>query len=267
MDAPRVNRLETIAADVRQSLDRRMAARPLESLAAGIRPGPPGRFHAAIERQDRDQPVRIIAEVKRASPSRGVLKEAMDPLHQARQYHAGGAAALSVLTEEKHFLGSPDFLREIAREVPLPAIQKDFTLEDYQIYEAAELGASAVLLIAALLPRHRLTALREAASLLGLDALVEVHDEAELEEALASGAEIIGVNNRDLKTFKVSLDTTLRLLPRIPESKVVVGESGILERADVVRLGEAGVDALLVGEALMRSTDPAARLRELRGVS
>jgi indole-3-glycerol phosphate synthase len=209
--------------------------------------------------------VRFVAEVKRASPSRGVLAAEFDPTARARAYAEGGATALSVLTEERHFQGSPAHLRAVAAAVPLPALQKDFTLDDYQLFEALELGASAVLLIAALLPRHRLAALREAAAALGLDALVEVHDRHELDEALAAGADLVGINNRDLRTFEVSLENTVRLLPHVPQGVTVVGESGILTRADVLRLEGAGVDALLVGEALMRSPDPAARLRELRG--
>ena len=262
-----MNRLLEIAADVREALEERKSARPLESFAPGLRPGAPGRLRRALTRSSLDEPVRFIAEIKMASPSRGPLNVNVDPVEQARLYLEGGASALSVLTEQKHFLGSPEYLARVTRSVDLPALQKDFVLEDYQLYEAAELGASAVLLIAALLPRHRLAALREAASLLGLDSLVEVHDEAELDEALASGAEILGVNNRDLRTFEISIETTFRLLPRIPEGPVVVSESGVMERSHVQRLEEAGVDALLVGEALMRSGDPVARLRELRGVA
>lgn len=262
-----MNRLLVIAADVREALEERKRARPLESFASALRPGAPGRFRSALTRGSLSDPVRFIAEIKKASPSRGPLNLDVDPLEQARLYQQGGASALSVLTEQKHFLGSPEYLRRVAASVSLPALQKDFVLEDYQLYEAAELGASAVLLIVALLPGHRLAALREAAAALGLDALVEVHDEAELDVALASGAEIVGVNNRDLRTFEISLDTTFRLLPRIPEGPTVVSESGLVERAQVERLEAAGVDALLVGEALMRSGDPVARLRELRGAA
>ncbi|MBI5835944.1 MAG: indole-3-glycerol phosphate synthase TrpC [Candidatus Eisenbacteria bacterium] len=260
-----MNRLQAIAADVRAALDARMRARPLGGFAPGLKLGAPGRFRAAIARASKAEPVRFIAEVKKASPSRGLLAGDFDPVARARAYAAGGAAAVSVLTEPRHFLGSPDHLKAVAAAVPLPALQKDFTLEAYQLHEAVELGASAVLLIAALLPSGRLAALRAAAEELGLDTLVEVHDEAELEAALASGARIVGVNNRDLRTFEVRLETTLRLAPRVPAGTTLVGESGVTGRADVLRLQDAGVDALLVGEALMRSGDPAARLRQLRG--
>jgi indole-3-glycerol phosphate synthase len=262
-----VNRLLQIAATSREALKERRAQRPLASFAAGLKPGRPGRFRDALRRESPADPVRFIAEVKKASPSRGLLAEEFDPVARARAYAHGGAAAISVLTEERHFLGSREHLRAVAAAVSLPVLQKDFTLDDYQLFEAVEAGASAVLLIAALLERHQLVALGEAARALGLDALVEVHDEAELDEALAAGATLLGINNRDLRTFEISLGTTLRLLPRVPEGVTVVGESGVLERRDVVELADAGVDALLVGEALMRSDDPTARLRELRGAS
>jgi indole-3-glycerol phosphate synthase len=261
-----VNRLLEIAAHAREALEARRAARPLESFAAGLVPGRQGRFRDALRRAARGEPVRFIAEVKKASPSRGLLAAEFDPLARARAYAEGGAAALSVLTEERHFLGSREHLRAVAAAVPLPALQKDFTLHEYQLFEALELGASAVLLIAALHPPARLAALREQARALGLDALVEVHDARELDGALAAGATLVGINNRDLRSFEISLDTTEQLMPRVPAGVTVVGESGVLERADVLRLEAAGVDALLVGEALMRSPDPAAKLRQLRGI-
>lgn len=259
-----MSRLLQIADDVRRRLDSRMRARPLESFASALQPGRAGRFRDALRRGPGD-PLRFIAEVKKASPSRGALNTGVDVVEQAQAYARGGAAAVSVLTEPDHFKGAPGDLRRVSAAVAVPVIQKDFTLEDYQLYEAVELGAAAVLLIAALLPSHRLRALREGAAVLGLDALVEVHDERELEEALASGAEVVGINNRNLATFDVDLETTFTLLPRIPADRVRVSESGILERAHVERLEAAGADAALVGEALMSSADPERRLRELRG--
>jgi len=261
-----VNRLAEIAAAARAALDARRRARPLESFAPGLRPGRPGRLQEAVRRPSAAEPVRFIAEVKKASPSRGVLAESFEPAARARAYARGGAAALSVLTEERHFQGSLGHLAEVVRAVPLPALQKDFIQDEYQLHEALEAGAAAVLLIVALLEPARLEALQAAAGALGLDALVEVHDAAELERALAAGAALVGVNNRDLRTFEVSLETTLRLRPQVPPGVTLVAESGVARRADVLRLEAAGVDALLVGEALMRSADPARTLRELRGI-
>ncbi len=261
-----MNRLLEIVADVRVALYRRMAEHPLEQWASRVTPRTPGAFQHAVTRPSLHEPVRVIAELKRRSPSRGSIREDMDPLTQAGCYQRGGASAISVLTEELHFHGSPEALRRVSASVPLPTLQKDFVLEDYQLFEAVERGAAAALLIVSILPPHRLLALLSAARSLGLDALVEVHDEAELDQALEAGAQLIGVNNRNLETFEVDLRTSERLAVRTPEDRVLVGESGILERADVERLEACGVDAVLVGEALMRAEDPESKLRELRGV-
>jgi len=209
-------------------------------------------------------PPAIIAEIKKASPSKGLISEHFDPASLARAYEAGGAAALSVLTDEKYFQGSLADLGAARAATSLPCLRKDFTLEEYHVAEAAAHGADAVLLIGAVLPEQRLRALREYAASFGLAALVEVHEEHELEAAAASGAEIIGVNNRDLRTFQVSLDTSLRLADRIPAGVVRVSESGIESAEDVQRLRDAGYDALLIGERLMRASDPAAALRALK---
>jgi indole-3-glycerol phosphate synthase len=217
-------------------------------------------FRAALTAQ----PPAIIAEVKKASPSKGVFLENYDPASIARTYAEGGAAALSVLTDRDYFQGSFDHLETARAAVALPVLRKDFTIDKLHVIEAAAHGADAILLIAALLDTPEMRDLREFAATFGMDALVEVHNDAELDAAIASGASIIGVNNRNLHTFEVTLDTSLRLAPRIPSHAVRVAESGIHSQADVARLRDAGFQAFLVGEHLMKSPDPAAALRELR---
>lgn len=207
----------------------------------------------------------VIAEIKKASPSRGILRENFRPLEIAQAYARGGASALSVLTEVDFFQGSDDYLREISGHVPLPALRKDFLTEEYQIYEAKLLGAGAYLLIAACLEESKLRDLIALGAELGLTPLTEVHDEAETEIALRAGAPLIGVNNRDLRTFKVSLDTTSRLRRMVPQEIPLVSESGILVRQDVVALQNEGVSGVLVGESLMRDDFPENKLRELLG--
>jgi indole-3-glycerol phosphate synthase len=207
----------------------------------------------------------IIAEVKKASPSRGLLTPSFDPAALAAAYAEGGAAALSVLTDREYFQGSLDDLGAARRATQLPVLRKDFILDETQIAEAFAAGADAILLIAAILDAPALRRLREFAGTLALDVLVEAHDEAELDRAIESGATILGVNNRDLHTFDVSLETSLRLARRMPAGVVAVSESGIRTRADVQRLLDAGYSAFLVGEHLMKSPDPAAALRELLG--
>lgn len=205
----------------------------------------------------------VIAEFKRASPSKGDIGRDCDPAEVAWTYQRGGAAALSVLTDEKFFGGSLEDLAAARGNTDLPVLRKDFTLDEYQIAEAAAHCADAVLLIASILDTNRLRQLREYAARLGLAALVEVHDEKELRSALDSGADIIGVNNRNLRTFEVSLETSIRLAPMMPKSVAKVSESGIRTAADVHRLQESGYDAFLVGEHLMRSQDRATALRQL----
>jgi indole-3-glycerol phosphate synthase len=205
----------------------------------------------------------VIAEIKKASPSKGLLVEDFDPPSLARDYERGGAAALSVLTDRQFFQGSLLDLVAARAATTLPVLRKDFTLDELQIAEAATHGADAILLIAAVLPVERLRELREYAGKFGMAALVEVHDERELEAATASGAEIIGVNNRDLRTFEVSLETSLRLVRMIPDGVVKVSESGIRSAEDVSTLRAAGFDAFLVGEHLVKAADRAAALRAL----
>ncbi len=261
-----MSRLDAILAHKRVELVERMAAVPLRQVRGAAENGPaPLDFCAALRRPPEASP-RLIAEVKCASPSRGVLVEDFDPLGLAEVYRANGAAAVSVLTDEHFFRGSLEYLREIAALEPrLPVLRKDFILEEYQLYEARAAGASAVLLIVAALKSDRLRALHALCGELGLAALVEVHAFVEVEAALAAGARLVGINNRDLSTFNVSLETTLRLRSAIPEGVVVVAESGIHRRADVDYLAEAGVDAILVGEALVTAADVAAKVQELSG--
>ena len=205
----------------------------------------------------------IIAEMKKASPSRGVLSHSFDPAGLAREYELGGAAALSVLTDQSFFQGSLADLRSAREAGSLPVLRKDFTVDEYHVVEAAAHGADAILLIAAILDDGQLRGLRELAVRYRMAALVEVHTEAELERALAAGADLIGVNNRDLKTFEVQLETSLRLAPGIPAGVLKVAESGIHSAADVRRLRDAGFDAFLVGEHLMQSAKPSEALRGL----
>jgi indole-3-glycerol phosphate synthase len=205
----------------------------------------------------------IISEIKKASPSRGVLVEEFRPIELAKQYECGGAAALSVLTDRDFFQGSLADLWAARAASSLPVIRKDFTISEFHVIEAAAYGADAVLLIVAILEATQLRAYRELAAEFGMAALVEVHDRRELEIALESGAEIIGVNNRDLRTFQVSLDTSIDLAPDIPKTVIKVSESGIFTAADVRRLMDAGYDAFLVGEHLVKSGDAAHAIREL----
>lgn len=205
----------------------------------------------------------IIAEVKKASPSKGVFADRFDPAAIARAYASGGAAALSVLTDAEFFQGSLDDLGSARAAVSIPALRKDFTLDDIHVVEAAAHGADAILLIAALLDESELRKLRELAARYRMAALVEVHDEADLDAAIGSGAEIVGVNNRNLHTFEVTLETSQRLASKIPSSVVKVSESGIDSNASIACLSAAGFDAFLVGEHLMKAADPVAALRAL----
>ena len=208
----------------------------------------------------------VIAELKQASPSKGLIAPDFERifLDKARQYEEGGAAAISCLTEPKFFLGSDEYLRKVRAAVALPILRKDFTIDEYQIYEAKCLGADAVLLICSLLSEAQLAEYLCQAHELGLSALVEAHDADEVGAAIAAGAGIIGVNNRNLKDFSVNPLNSLRLREQIPEDKIFVAESGIAKASDCAGLKAAGVQAGLVGEALMRSTDPAAMLKEMR---
>lgn len=207
----------------------------------------------------------VIAEIKKASPSRGVLRERFVPAEIASTYAAHGAACLSVLTDVQFFQGSHDHLRQARAACALPVLRKDFIIDPYQIVSARALGADCVLLIVAALDRARLQELEACAIELGMDVLVEVHDADELETALALKTPLLGINNRNLRTFETTLQTTLELLPRIPDGKCVVTESGIMQPDDVKRMREHGVHAFLVGEAFMRAPDPGVELARLMG--
>jgi indole-3-glycerol phosphate synthase len=207
--------------------------------------------------------INIIAEIKRASPSKGVINDALDVADIARIYERGGAAAISVLTEEDHFHGSLDDLRAVCNTVEIPVLQKDFFFDEFQIFESAAAGADAILLIVAALPPTRLLELQKVANDLGMDAIVEVHDTDELEIAFDIGAKIIGVNNRNLKNFDVSLDVSRELIIQAPKDVVMISESGISNGEQIADLRELGYAGFLIGETLMRSGDPEAKLRDL----
>lgn len=252
--------LDKIVADKKEELKQRKKAVPFSELELRIahRAGTLD-FAAALKRDG----VSIIAEVKKASPSKGVLCHDFNPVALARTYADNGAAAISVLTESKYFQGSIEHLVEIREAVEIPLFRKDFIFDPYQVYESRAYGADALLLIVAILEQEQLDELSTLSHELGLNCLVEVHNESEVDRALRSGARIIGINNRDLKTFQVDIGTTQRLRPLIPEDRIVVSESGISSRRDIDNLKSWGIDAALVGEALLTSDDIAAKMREL----
>ncbi len=206
-----------------------------------------------FERAVRQEGISFICEVKKASPSKGVIAKDFPYIQIAKEYELGGAAAISVLTEPLYFMGSDDYLHEIRKNVSIPIIRKDFTIDEYMIYQAKVIGADAVLLICAILDDRELKAYFELADSLGLTALVEAHDESEVERGIKSGARLIGVNNRDLKTFTVDINNSIRLRPFVPSDKLFVSESGISSADDIVRLSQNKVDAVLVGETMMRA--------------
>jgi indole-3-glycerol phosphate synthase len=209
--------------------------------------------------------VALIAEVKKASPSAGVICKNFEPVRIAKEYKNAGATALSILTDEKFFQGRIEYLQQIRAVVKLPALRKDFIIDELQVYESVARGADAILLIVAILDDAQLAAFHQLATQLRVSVLVEVHDETELDRALKVGVEIIGINNRDLQTFQVDLATTERLAAKIPKDKLIVAESGIHVRSDVQRVMAAGARAILVGESLMKSDDIAVKARELLG--
>ena len=254
--------LDEIAHRRRQQLQREMAAVPLAAVKQAAREAaPPKDFADALKKNG----LSVIAEVKKASPSKGLICPDFHPAEIAKRYQAAGADAVSVLTEEAYFQGSSKILKQVRAAVSLPILRKDFILHPYQIYEARALGADAVLLIAALLDDSALAELKNLADSLGLASLMETHNEKELDRVLRAGASLIGINNRDLKTFCIDPDTTARLAKRVPAGCTLVSESGIASRADMETAERSGADAVLIGETLMRSDDPAATLRELRG--
>jgi indole-3-glycerol phosphate synthase len=254
--------LATIVAATRRSVEVRSRDVPQQALerAADRRP-----LGGAFERALLDsQAPRVIAECKRRSPSRGILRQSYDPAAHARAYQAGGAAAISVLTEPTFFDGAPDDLRAVRNAVDIPILRKDFIVSEYQLVEAVTLGADAVLLIVSALDESDLRALHRRAGELGLACLVEVHDIVEVQRAVDAGARVIGVNSRNLRTLAVDANVLEHVAPRLPDNVVAVAESGIRTRADLDRLAAAGYSAFLVGERLISQPDPGAALRDLR---
>jgi indole-3-glycerol phosphate synthase len=252
--------LSKIVARRRERLAEAKRLRPAAALRAEAEPhGEPHRFIAALRRDA----VNVIAEVKRRSPSKGVIREDFNPAAIARNYAANGAVAISVLTEEDFFDGSLDHLRAARAVTDAPLLRKDFVFDDYQIYEALDAGADAILLIAAMLDGAHFNDLMQAAYGLGLDVLVEVHDRAEAEKVLAYDVRLLGVNNRNLHTFRTTLDTSLELARALPPALSLVSESGLRTRADIDRLRAAGFHAFLIGEELMRAPDEGSALKAL----
>jgi indole-3-glycerol phosphate synthase len=242
----------------------RSAATPLTELRAQARQAPPARgFAHALQRCIDAGRAAVIAEVKKASPSKGVIRPDFRPAEIAGSYERGGAACLSVLTDRDYFQGHEDYLVEARKACALPVLRKDFTVDTWQIYEARVLGADAILLIVAALDDSRLIEFCDLGMDLGLDVLVEVHDDEELTRALRTRSPLIGINNRNLRTFETRLETSLDLRSRIPPDRVAIAESGILAPADVARLRAADIHAFLVGEAFMRAADPGAELKRL----
>ena len=259
--------LDEIVAYKREFVAGRMAECPLGNVLRLLdsAPEPPSLFDALVDTDD----IAIIAEVKKASPSKGVIREAFDPVSIGSTYEDCGAAAISVLTDEKYFQGSDTYLTQVSNVVDIPLLRKDFVVDPYQIYEARAIGASAVLLIVSVLEPEELESMIRLCAAVDLDALVEAHTVEEALIASEAGAEIVGINNRDLTTFKTDLDTTPQIASHLSEDIVVVSESGIHTREDIIRLrdagADAGADAVLIGESLMREPDIERKLRELLG--
>jgi len=252
--------LKKIVAKIKQRIAEQKKIHPLEWYRERIvSPCASDTFKQAL----RHPGIQIIAELKKASPSAGIIARDFDAVAIAREYASAGVAAISVLTERDFFQGSLEVLKKVRQNVALPLLRKDFIIDPYQIYQSKYYGADAILLIVAVLPPSELLELSQLAKSLGMNSLVEIHNQSELEQALAIDAEIIGINNRDLKTFKVNVDTSLRLRQAIPADKIVVSESGIKNRSQVAALENAGIDAILIGETLMRAGDKQQCIRML----
>jgi indole-3-glycerol phosphate synthase len=252
--------LDKIVAQKREEVEQRRKAVTIACLQERIARQKPSPDFALVLKSDH---IRLIAEVKQTSPSRGMLRPNFNPIELAQIYSDCGAAAISVLTETNYFMGSIEHLAAINKVVQLPLLRKDFIFDPYQVYESRAYGADALLLIAAILSQRQLKELVSLSHSLGLRCLVEVHNEGEVERAVLSEAEIIGINNRDLNTFAVDINTTCRLRPLIPKENIVVSESGIRSRSDMEKLRKWKVDAALVGEALVTAGDVTAKMREL----
>jgi indole-3-glycerol phosphate synthase len=261
MSQPGTDFLARIADDRRRRIEAARLETPAHVLRSRLAPTlPAGRLERALRRGGAAGPLRLLCEVKRASPSRGLLNDRVDPVATAKLYQAGGATAVSLVTEPDHFGGDPEWMNRVRSEVTLPLLMKDFVVDSYQIVDAAARGADAILLLAALLSETQIQRFVTEARLLGLDALVEVHDDAELRYALRAGATLVGINNRNLHTFEVDLGTSLRLLPELPPYVTAVAESGLSRPEDLARLRATRCDAVLMGEVFMSSADPAATL-------
>jgi indole-3-glycerol phosphate synthase len=252
--------LDKIIAQKRQEIEQRKKMATLTYLQERIARQKPS---LDIARNLKGGHIRLIAEVKQASPSRGMLIPNLNPIELAKTYAEGGAAAISVLTEENYFMGSIEHLAAIREVVGLPLLRKDFIFDPYQVYESRAYGADALLLIVAVLNQEQLKELISLSHSLGLRCLVEVHNKGEVERAVLSEAEIIGINNRDLDTFTVDITTTRRLRPLIPQKRIVISESGIRSKRDIEKLGKWGVNAVLVGEALVTAGDVRAKMKSL----
>lgn len=256
--------LDEIAEKTRERIAEKARQIPLAEVRR-IAEGMPCNGDFPFKRSLLNDDISFICEVKKASPSKGIIAEDFPYLQIAREYETAGAAAISCLTEPFWFKGSDEYLREIARDVKIPVLRKDFTISEYMIYEAKTLGAAAVLLICAILDESELREYLALAHSLGMSALVEAHNESEIETAVKIGAEIIGVNNRDLRTFSVDTGNSAHLRELVPRDRIFVSESGIKSAEDVRKLREMGATAVLIGETLMRASDKRAKLDELRG--
>ena len=259
-----MNILEQLAAHAKQRVAEKMKNKSLEEIKKEACNMPRGNFE--FEKALRKNDIAFICECKKASPSKGVIAESFDYLQIAKDYEKAGADCISVLTEPKWFLGSDDYLKEIANTINIPCIRKDFTVDEYMIYEAKLLGAKAILLICAILNQSQIKHYIDICDELGISALVEAHDEIEIEMAVKAGARIIGVNNRNLKDFSVDTANSKRLRQMIPGDIIFVSESGIGSNEDIKELRDAKVDAVLIGETLMKADDKTAKLKELRRI-
>ena len=258
-----MDKLAEIVATKRREVAERRVREPMSALReVAVAQTAPRGFEAALRRKSADG-FGLIAEIKKASPSKGLIRADFHPAHHARDYASGGAACLSVLTDAPYFQGHEDYLIAARHAVALPVLRKDFMVDPWQVLESRAIGADAILIIVAALEDTVMAEIEAAAIEHGMDVLVEVHDAAELDRALRLTTPLVGINNRNLRSFEVSLGTTLALLPRVPPDRLVVTESGILARADVQRMRDAGVPAFLVGEAFMRAPDPGVALADL----